>query len=68
MARYQDTIWCDGCGKEITWSAVVVGVHHYCCRDCMLGYRCECPDQLETEDDRRVPWVTTADLISDFFS
>jgi hypothetical protein len=67
MTRYQDTIWCDGCGREISWSPIVAGTRHYCCQDCRLGYRCECPDQLESDDDRRPTWVNAADSIAYYF-
>jgi hypothetical protein len=68
MTRYQDTVRCNGCGREITWSPVVAGTLHYCCQDCMQGYRCECPDQLEPEDERRPSGVTTVDSTPDYFS
>ncbi len=54
MSRFQETIWCDHCGAEITWVPIVVGNHHFCCRDCLDGYRCECASFMELEDERRV--------------
>jgi len=50
MVRYQDTIWCDGCGLEILWVPLQVGSAHYCCRDCQEGIRCECREYLEQND------------------
>jgi hypothetical protein len=53
MTRYLDTIWCDGCGAEITWSPVVYGEREYCCEDCRQGLPCECGDRQDFADERR---------------
>jgi hypothetical protein len=53
MARYLDTIWCDGCGVEILWSPVLHGARDYCCEDCGRGWPCECGARQEQEDERR---------------
>ena len=48
-----DTIWCDGCGVEIFWSAVVKGKSHYCCTDCADGLPCPCGERMELDERRR---------------
>lgn len=53
MSRFKDTMWCDNCGAEISWLPIVVGSHHYCCRDCLDGYRCECPRLMDLDGERR---------------
>jgi hypothetical protein len=53
------TIWCKGCGIEITWGAYVVEGCTYCCKDCFDGIPCHCGDRMEFEDDRRTSQVTT---------
>lgn len=61
MSRTDSMVWCDGCGVEITWAALVqVGKHHhhvlhYCCQDCLEGRECECGKRLEDEEDMRRP-------------
>ncbi len=51
MARYQNTVWCDGCGIEITWGALVVGKHHYCCEDCYGGVACKCAEHFNLYEE-----------------
>jgi hypothetical protein len=53
MARYADTLWCDGCGVEIVWAPLVAGERHYCCADCFDGFPCKCGERLELEEGRR---------------
>lgn len=53
MVQIEDTIWCDGCGVEITWVPVVVKQAHFCCQDCAKGLECDCAPKPETEDERR---------------
>lgn len=55
MARDRDTIWCDGCGVEISWAAVVDQQLIYCCIDCQEGLPCRCGERMEMEDERRQP-------------
>jgi len=52
MVRYQDTLWCDGCGVEIRWEPVTKGDLIYCCQTCMLGEVCDCD---ESEDEYPPP-------------
>lgn len=61
MARYQDTVWCDNCGSEITWVPIAIGKNHYCCQECRDGYRCDCPELMTIEEDRRVPLELSID-------
>jgi hypothetical protein len=58
--RIEDTLWCDGCGVEITWAPVVINRRHYCCKDCAEGKECDCSSEIESEDDRR----TTANTVA----
>lgn len=50
MARYENTLWCDGCGVEITWSPFVADHRDYCCRDCSQGQACDCGEQIIAPD------------------
>ncbi len=61
--RYQDTVWCDGCGVEITWAPEPKAQLHYCCAACFAGRPCDCAARLEQESDRRAgaPAQPTAD-------
>jgi hypothetical protein len=53
MVLIEGTLWCDGCGVEITWAPVISGTEHYCCQSCLEGHECDCAAQQEMEDDRR---------------
>jgi hypothetical protein len=53
MTRFQDTIWCDNCGVEITWTPTVVDARDYCCTDCLEGRPCDCGQRMEIEEERR---------------
>lgn len=53
MTGIEETVWCDGCGVELTWAPVVVGKHRYCCLDCQAGIPCRCGERLEIDEDRR---------------
>ena len=54
MARLENTIWCDGCGVEITWIPVVHDRRDYCCQQCLAGIHCECDELVELGEDRRL--------------
>ena len=54
MARYKDTLWCDGCGIEITWLPTSKGPLLYCCEDCANGIRCDCDQHVEDPEYRTV--------------
>lgn len=62
MPVIEDTIWCDNCGVEILWGAIVVGKRHYCCRDCYEGRECRCGERMEIEDERREEGSSPAEL------
>jgi hypothetical protein len=47
MVRYQDTLWCDGCGIEITWEPVEKGYLFFCCLSCLDGEKCHCGEEDE---------------------
>jgi hypothetical protein len=47
MARYQDTVWCDGCGIEISWEPIEKGQLFFCCQNCLDGEQCRCGDEEE---------------------
>ncbi len=51
--RIDDTVWCDGCGVEITWAPVKSGQRLYCCQDCADGYECNCGARMEEDDYTR---------------
>jgi len=57
MTHTEGLVWCDNCGVEITWAAIVqVGrdhhrLLHYCCQDCLEGRGCDCGRRLEEEDE-----------------
>jgi hypothetical protein len=53
MSWIDETVWCDGCGVEISWGPVVVSDRKYCCQDCAAGLPCDCGTRLEFEDERR---------------
>jgi hypothetical protein len=52
MSWIDETVWCDGCGVEIS-HPVVVNDRKYCCQDCTAGLPCDCGTRLEFEDERR---------------
>ena len=72
MASIENTIFCDGCGVEITWSPVLVrntgpgfGLLaqrplRYCCQDCAQGLPCNCAERMELEEERRISSVSIA--------
>lgn len=53
MSKTDNTIYCDGCGVEITWSPVIIGLRDYCCEDCREGLPCRCGERMEQEEERR---------------
>jgi hypothetical protein len=62
MAGIEDTIWCDGCGTEITWGPVTEGKRRYCCQDCLNGIPCRCGERLDSDEERRDSSSSTANL------
>ncbi|HRX02067.1 MAG: hypothetical protein KDI07_11305 [Anaerolineae bacterium] len=40
--RYTNTVICDGCGVEVTWTPVLRGEKTFCCQQCAQGLACEC--------------------------
>ena len=53
MMRYRETVWCDGCGIEITWAPQTEAQRHYCCTACFAGQPCDCAARLELDTERR---------------
>ncbi len=53
MSRIENTIWCDGCGEEISWVPLMSGGHHYCCQNCLDGLPCKCYQWSELDLSRR---------------
>lgn len=59
MSRIEQTVWCDNCGVEITWGAIVRAgqerhrILHFCCSDCLAGRPCKCGERMEMEEERR---------------
>jgi hypothetical protein len=56
MTRTEQGVWCDNCGVEITWAAIVQfgrerhRLLHYCCEECLEGRECECGLLMEQEE------------------
>ena len=53
MARYENTLWCDGCGVEILWEPLTIDGRTYCCAECWEGIACQCGERQEFEERRR---------------
>ncbi len=53
MSRTKNTIWCDGCGEEISWVPLMHKGHHYCCQNCLEGLPCQCYRWSELDLSRR---------------
>jgi hypothetical protein len=53
MARYENTLWCDGCGVEILWEPLAIDDRTYCCAECWEGILCRCGERQEFEERRR---------------
>ncbi len=53
MAKYLNTVWCDGCGVEILWSPVMAAAREYCCELCRDGLACQCSDRADPDQGRR---------------
>ena len=51
MIRMDDTVWCSGCGVEITWGPVLAHGRRFCCRECSEGERCDCGVRMEIVED-----------------
>jgi hypothetical protein len=62
----EETVWCDGCGTEVTWSPVLVGNRKYCCQDCQNGLPCRCGERMEMEEERRDSRASPTDLPGGF--
>lgn len=72
MASIESTIFCDGCGVEITWSPVLVrntrlGLGlvaqrplRFCCQACAQGLPCNCAERMELEEERRNSLISIA--------
>jgi hypothetical protein len=58
--RHKQTVWCDGCGVEITWAPQLEAELHYCCSQCFAGRPCLCTARMELEADRRARVVGQA--------
>lgn len=52
MVWIEGSLYCDGCGVEITWSPVTFGDEHYCCQMCLEGEECGCGAHEEDEERR----------------
>jgi hypothetical protein len=62
MPTIDETIWCYGCGVEISWAPLVVDKCRYCCRDCHEGLPCRCGERMELEDERRNVRATSPEV------
>jgi hypothetical protein len=48
-----ETLYCDGCGVEITCKPISKKRLIYCCQDCADGAACTCGDRMEAEEWRK---------------
>jgi hypothetical protein len=64
MVRIEETIFCDGCGVEITWAPFSVGKRHYCCQDCLYGLCCDCESLEEQEEPAKQAHAGLMRLVS----
>jgi hypothetical protein len=55
MSLLTETIWCTGCGVEISWGPFYVYQRPYCCEECAHGLPCQCAERMELDDDLRIP-------------
>ncbi len=53
MSHLEDTIWCSGCGTEITWTPYIIDDQVFCCQNCAYGFSCECGAMMDGEDEYR---------------
>ena len=61
--RISDTVYCDGCGVEISWAPVRHQQRDYCCQDCADGYECSCGARMEEDDYTRTRGETAGSLM-----
>jgi hypothetical protein len=63
MSRIEGTVWCEGCGVEITGPPYLKGGRDYCCQDCARGWRCTCGEEMELEEEHfpRAETITPAE-------
>ena len=67
MSRTKNTIWCDGCGEEITWVPLMKEGCHYCCQDCLDDLPCKCYRWSEMDLSRRDEESSTDADLDAFF-
>jgi len=53
MSTIEQTIFCSGCGAEITWAPIIKGNRRFCCQDCLTGKGCKCGSRQDLDDDGR---------------
>jgi hypothetical protein len=51
MDPVEGTLWCEGCGVDMTWTPVLAQGKRYCCAQCAAGCPCECGYALEDEEE-----------------
>jgi hypothetical protein len=56
MVKINDTLFCDGCGIEITCKPFTLSSWVYCCEDCATGKPCTCENRLEIDEERHNPY------------
>jgi hypothetical protein len=67
MVRIDETVWCVGCGVELTWSPVMVGKDRYCCQECAEGLKCNCGVRMEIDEDVRGSAPVTSDVAVGYY-
>jgi hypothetical protein len=63
MVRIDETVWCVGCGAELTWSPVMVGKDRYCCQECSQGLKCDCGIRMEIDEGDLSSAPVTSDAV-----
>ncbi len=53
LGARKESVWCDGCGVEVTWAPVRAGERYDCCQDCRDGLQCDCRQRQELDADER---------------
>jgi hypothetical protein len=66
MVRIDETVWCAGCGVELTWGPVMVGKDRYCCQECAQGLKCNCGVRMEIDEGDRNTAPVTGDVTAGY--
>lgn len=67
MVRIDETVWCVGCGVELTWSPVMVGKDRYCCQECAQGLKCNCGVRMEIDEEGWARSSVTSNVAAGYY-